>query len=254
MTGQTVFGSNHFKDLTPKEFQTKYLTGYTGPHTNDLTKDRRKLRSDQVKTEDILKTSPATKRRIEPSEVLSSNGLHDPSVLSDKIDRHESVQERYLQYVKQAPMLDKTYYDKEEKQNAKTCNCGSNYYGSRRLSERKSHSLFGKTYYNKQQKQYLCGGYSKTYYNSGSSSSKVDCSKYKLEAGQDFERSDEYEYGQGSCAWYDASCWLKGIFQPIYATSSERFYSNYNYPSSMDWRKMGAVTSVHSQGSVSSHS
>ena len=271
MTGKAVFGSNHFKDLTPQEFQSKYLTGYTGPHTDKLPKDRRRLRSDQVKAkaEDILKSNATPRRRAEPVDVLSSNGLHDPSVLNKKIKRHESVQGRYLKYIEDAPMLGKTYYSKEEKQNERVCKCGSssnsnsnnynsnnynsnnynnnyyNNYSNRRFLGFKNTPIFGKTYYNKSEKQYVCG-YSKTYYNS---SSKVDCSKYKLEAGKDYSTSDNLKYSQDSCKWYDASCLLKHIFQPIYTSSSEKHYSNYNYPSSMDWRSMGAVTSVHSQGS-----
>lgn len=267
LTGKAVFGKNILSDLTQEEFQSKFLTGYKGPHTNEMPSNhRRRLRSDQLNEEpqDILKTSPRTKRRVTPSVVLTSDGLHDPSVLSEKVKRHHSVQERYLKYVEQAPMLDKTYYNKEERQNERKCKCGSssssyntnsnnynNYYNSygnrraRRLEKRQKSPLFGKTYYNKQEKQYICG-YSKTYYNKNKS---LDCSKYKLEAGQDYETSDSYEYSMNRCAWYDVSCWLRGVFQPIYSSSSERHYSNYNYPLSMDWRKMGAVTSIHSQSS-----
>jgi len=245
LTGQAVFGSNHFKDLSPEEFQSQYLTGYTGPHTDNLGKDRRKLRSDQLnRPEDVLKSSSATtQRRAESEEVLSSNGLHDPSV---DIKRHTSVQERYLKYMEDAPMLGKTYYNWSEKQNEKMCKCGSNYsnYSNRRILGFKTAPLFGKTYYNKSEKQQLCG-YSKSYY----SSSTVDCSKYKLEAGKDYKTSDEYKSEGSSCVWYNASCLLRNIFQPVYKSSSENYYSNYNYPSAIDWRQMGAVTSVHSQGS-----
>eukprot|EP00542_Grammatophora_oceanica_P012081 CAMPEP_0194030554 /NCGR_PEP_ID=MMETSP0009_2-20130614/3992_1 /TAXON_ID=210454 /ORGANISM="Grammatophora oceanica, Strain CCMP 410" /LENGTH=766 /DNA_ID=CAMNT_0038670519 /DNA_START=108 /DNA_END=2408 /DNA_ORIENTATION=- len=55
----------------------------------------------------------------------------------------------------------------------------------------------------------------------------------------------------GSCRWYDVSCWLRwfvhrygfgigGTMEPAYDADS--------YPSSMDWRDMGAVSEVHSQG------
>ena len=46
-----VFGSNHFKDLTPEEFKAKYLTGYNGPNTDELSK--RNLRT-KVKNEIVL--------------------------------------------------------------------------------------------------------------------------------------------------------------------------------------------------------
>ena len=265
MTGDAVFGSNHFKDLTPQEFQSKYLTGYTGPHTDKMpTQHKRKVRrSDQLKAaEDILKTSAATKRRVEPIEMLSSNGLHDPSVLSEKISRHESVQERYLKHMEEVPRLSKTYYNYSEKQAERKCKCGSNWgyydsssssssstndYGSRLLKQSVATPKLGKTYYNKKERQSLCG-YSTTYYNknSNSNSDTVDCSKYKLEASV---TSEVYETSSESCLWYDVSCLLRNIFTPLYATVGEKYYSNYNYPSSIDWRKLGAVTSVHSQGS-----
>ena len=255
MTGQAVFGSNHFKDLSPEEFQSQYLTGYTGPHTDKMRHDARNLRSDQLdKKDNKVPDSNSYQRRSKSNEVLSSNGLHDPSV---DITRHEDVQERYLKYMEDAPMLGKTYYNKEEKQKEKICKCGANYnsndysdysnYSNRNLLGIKT-PLFGKTYYNKSEKQKICG-YSKTYYSGSSSSKSVDCSKYKLEAGKDFETSDSFKESGSSCAWYDASCFLRHIFQPIYTSSSESHYRDYNYPSSMDWRQMGAVTSVHSQGS-----
>ena len=40
MTKQPVFGDNAFKDLTKDEFRQKYLTGYTGPHTDQLSQRR----------------------------------------------------------------------------------------------------------------------------------------------------------------------------------------------------------------------
>ena len=36
LTGQPVFGSTPFKDLTTEEFKSQYLTGYRGPHTDQL--------------------------------------------------------------------------------------------------------------------------------------------------------------------------------------------------------------------------
>ncbi len=279
LTGKAVFGSNHFKDLTTEEFQTQYLTGYSGPHTDKIPNEhqRRKLRSDQVrKVDDILKSgagSGTSRRRLEPENILSSNGLHDPSVLSNKIRRHSDVQERYLKHIQQAPILEKTYYSKEEKYNERICKCGSsggnsgnngyyngynnynNYNGNRLLkSITEKFPKMGKTYYSKSEKQKVCG-YGKTYYNSNNrnnnngSYSKVDCSKYKMEQADNLETSNAYEYSNTKCSWYDASCWLQTIFTPIYTSSSEKYYYNYNYPSSMDWRKVGAVTSVHSQGS-----
>jgi len=268
LTGNDVFGSNHFKDLSPEEFQSKYLTGYSGPHTDQMpSNNRRQLRSDQhVSKKDILsilkKGASSQHRRAEPTKHISSNGLHDPSVLSESISRHEDVQERYLKHVQDAPKLSKTYYSAEEKSNQQLCVCGSsssnynsyNNYNSNGNYRRgrflkaitEKMPKMGKTYYNRSEKQQVCG-YSRTYYNTNQSS--VDCSKYKLSDQRDQETSNEFEYSSQGCTWFDASCWLQSIFTPIYTSSSEKYYNNYNYPSSIDWRSMGAVTSVHSQGS-----
>jgi len=268
LTGKAVFGSNHFKDLSQEEFKSKYLTGYTGPHTDQMK--RRKLRSDEV-TKEVYPDG-----RAKPSDMLSSNGLHDPTVLSDKISRHESVHERYLKHVQETPKLSKTYYNYEDKQKEKACKCGTknssstsnnyynsnfssdyynfnykNYYGNRKLGGIFSrHSpLFGKTYYNKSEKQKICGtSYGKSYYNKNSGSS-TDCSKYKLEADFDYTETSNKRQYSSSCDWYDMSCWLQDIFTPLYGVTSEDMYKNYNYPSSIDWRKVGAITNVHSQGS-----
>jgi hypothetical protein len=55
LTKQPVFASNHFKDLTPDEFKTMYLTGYNGPKTDELEKRPpmiRKLSKDSGKVMD----------------------------------------------------------------------------------------------------------------------------------------------------------------------------------------------------------
>lgn len=41
LTGKAVFGSNHLMDLTHEEFQSQFLTGYTGPRTDEEPKDSR---------------------------------------------------------------------------------------------------------------------------------------------------------------------------------------------------------------------
>ena len=58
-------------------------------------------------------------------------------------------------------------------------------------------------------------------------------------------------YG-GTCTWYDVSCWLK-LFVRKYGYriggTMEPSYDAKAYPSAVDWRDLGVVTSVHSQGS-----
>ncbi len=286
LTGKQVFGSNHFKDLSPEEFKAKYLTGYNGPKVDEMNeKHKRKLRS----TSNIFdkRQPPSNERGSEQtSDILSSNGIHDPSILSHRITRHEKVQERYLKHIEQTPKLSKTYYNKEEKAVEKACKCGITYnYGSRRRLARlfkRDSPLFGKTYYNKSEKQMICGSnFSKTYYNNDKNKNKnknyynynynynnnysnsnsnynsnknardyykqktyayynnnrsyynnnIDCSKYKLEADFDYdELSNKRKKSSVSCSWYDLTCWMQGVFTPLYSTS-ESLYDNYNYPS-----------------------
>lgn len=63
--------------------------------------------------------------------------------------------------------------------------------------------------------------------------------------------SNARKFSGGRCTWYDISCWLRHIFTPIYGSSGtdEPEYDDQNYPSQMDWREVGAVTDVRSQGS-----
>ena len=259
MTGKAVFGSNHFKDLTPEEFRSKYLTGYTGPKTDKMSEHKKR----QLRTSDeFIKEYPLHSKQSQPVETLSSDGLHDPSVLSHKIARHPSVQERYLKHIQETPKLSKTYYSKQEKSNQKACLCGSynnnnnsyynnnnsnyysynnnNYYnynsrnGNRRLGLfSRNAPLFKKTYYDRSQRKKVCGSsYGKTYYNNNNSNGKLDCSKYKLEADFDYNEVSNKRSSTNSCDWYDMTCWLQKVFDPIYSVaSSESRYSNYNYPS-----------------------
>ncbi len=268
LTGKKVFGSNHFKDLTHEEFKAKYLTGYAGPKTDEMDNHkRRQLRTSNEFRALMEKKEHAHPNRATPTDVLSSNGLHDPSILSDRISRHESVHERYLKHVEKTPKLSKTYYNREDKAQEKACKCGSknynnnnsnsnsnsnsyynkyndynnyyyssNNYGSRRLSGIfKRHSgMFGKTYYNKSEKQKICGSsYGKTYYNKNSSNNnKVDCSKYKLEADFDYDEVSNERTSSNNCGWYDMSCWMRKIFNPLFSGHTrESMYNNYNYPS-----------------------
>lgn len=55
----------------------------------------------------------------------------------------------------------------------------------------------------------------------------------------------------GGCTWYDVSCWLR-LFVKKYGYriggTMEPKYDANTYPSAVDWRNMGIVTSIHSQG------
>lgn len=52
------------------------------------------------------------------------------------------------------------------------------------------------------------------------------------------------------CSWWDVSCVLRWIFSYQYVGGTrEPVYDENSYPSALDWRSMGVVTDVHSQGS-----
>jgi Papain family cysteine protease/Cathepsin propeptide inhibitor domain (I29) len=55
-----------------------------------------------------------------------------------------------------------------------------------------------------------------------------------------------------SCDWYDMSCILRYIFETYFyglGRTMEPIYDADSYPLMVDWRAVGAVTDVHSQGS-----
>jgi len=56
----------------------------------------------------------------------------------------------------------------------------------------------------------------------------------------------KYYYG---CPWWDVSCYLRKIFGYGTPGTREPIYDKDSYPTALDWRSMGAVSDVHSQGS-----
>ena len=71
LTKQHVFGSNHFKDLAPEEFQAKFLTGYKGAFT-DVLEDKRQ------------EQPPDIRRLRKDSGIVLNPKIH-------KLNIHESV-------------------------------------------------------------------------------------------------------------------------------------------------------------------
>jgi len=63
--------------------------------------------------------------------------------------------------------------------------------------------------------------------------------------------ADPYgEFTIAGCKWYDFSCILRYVFTGhILGGVREPAYDSDSYPDKVDWRDMGVVTSVHSQGS-----
>ena len=71
LTKQEVFGSNGFKDLSPEEFKSKFLTGYKGPKTDDIPTE----------------ASPNVRQ-------MSNGQVLNPRV--HKVEYHESVKQRMM--------------------------------------------------------------------------------------------------------------------------------------------------------------
>jgi hypothetical protein len=54
----------------------------------------------------------------------------------------------------------------------------------------------------------------------------------------------------GGCQWWDVSCMLRYVFGYQYIGGTrEPVYDESSYPSALDWRNLGVVSSVHAQGS-----
>jgi hypothetical protein len=211
MMKQQVFGSNHFKDLTAEEFQSKYLTGYSGPRADEIPA-RKLLRSDHKTSE----SQPLQSKATAFDDVLSSTGRHDPT----NIPRHASVQERYMKQREQAPLLHKTYYQRN-----KSCqsSSSSNYYNGGSSSSYQGSS------------GYWNGRFLKTYYDKNKSSQNSDeCNKNRWQEADKTNRVSN-QMSSSSCTWYEVSCNLKRIFSPIYGSissnSESKYTDSYSYPS-----------------------
>ena len=89
MTGEPVFGSNHFKDLTTEEFKAKYLTGYKGPHTDQLKKPL--TRGNRNNDEESQKH-----RRVVREGLGFVPGPKERAQAKKSAMWHPTVQERYL--------------------------------------------------------------------------------------------------------------------------------------------------------------
>ena len=227
MMKQQVFGSNHFKDLTAEEFQSKYLTGYSGPKADEIP-SRKLLRSDQRKIE----SQPYQSKAASFDDIVSSSGRHDPT----KIPRHASIQERYMKQREQAPLLHKTYYERN-----KNCQSGSssssssysNYNGGSSSYSNYNSGSSSYGYYSKSggSSGYWNGRFLKTYYDkSKKSQHSNECNKNRW---QEVDKTNRVSNQMSStCSWYEVSCNLKKLFSPIYVSNSESKYTaGYSYPS-----------------------
>ena len=203
LTKLPVFGSNAFKDLTPEEFQSNYLTGYKGPKTDELEIPMQQLNA-------FGKNGKRPKNfTITPGSgmVLDAENRGD---FRTAAERHPDVQKRLLEHLN-ASEMGKKYIEHWDHPNRNQ----SNY--SYLFTDAVMEATLAL-----QERAY----------------------KSKL---QEF-------YDNSVCTWYDVSCWLRwvvdnyGDFTGYLNFSREPAYDSNSYPTAVDWRTVGAVTSVHSQG------
>ena len=192
---KNVFGDTHFKDLSPKEFQQRFLTGYKGPKST--------LMDPKAPT---AKTSRGNKMTHEYMKQYK-NPLHVP--------RHASLQTAYRNHwMKHTNAIQSS--------------------SSAKLTEEES-----------------------------SSSPSWFMSLTSALVSAIFEADMSYSNGNNnngneaantsypsSCTWWNLVCLLRWLFGSTFLGSGTREpkYDANNYPSAIDWRDMGAVTSIHSQG------
>lgn len=81
LTKQPVFGSNHFKDLSPEEFKTLYLTGYNPPRQEEL--EKRQLQSRRSPQKRQVGSPKSTGKTLTPG--------------FDRVNMHDSIKQRILQ-------------------------------------------------------------------------------------------------------------------------------------------------------------
>lgn len=91
LTKQSVFGSNHLKDLTPDEFKTTYLTGYNGPKTDTIEQTQPNVR----------KMNQSSRKVLNPDNV---NNMHE--LIRQKINKHRAARGQRL--LKQQPVMQAT--------------------------------------------------------------------------------------------------------------------------------------------------
>ena len=192
MTGKAVFGHNLFSDLDPKEFQSKFLTGYRGPRHSSSSISV--VGNGTVDAAAVLRQSyfRDTKRVAEsPSSVTSS-----------LIKRHPSIQRKLDEVITK--------------------------YGAGGFGEGGNSSNNSQLHGTKFQSNY--GSRCNTWW---------DISCY---------RNNGVKWSNG-CQWWDVSCVLRYIFGYQYMGGTrEPVYDESSYPSVLDWRTLGVVTDVNSQG------
>lgn len=101
LTGQAVFGSNHFQDLTDEEFYQKHLTGYTATVLPSSQNDNTNHYGNTIHDDVIMKPNPYTNVQY----LRSTTTMHREQLLPLRdpihgVTRHPTVQEKFVHHWK----------------------------------------------------------------------------------------------------------------------------------------------------------
>ena len=226
LTNKPVFGSNMFKDLSTEEFKAKYLTGYNGPKTDELDAPMQLLKvlGKNGEGSKVHKTTPGS------GMVLDAENRGD---FRTAVERHPEVQKRLLEYLHMSEM-GKKYIEHWDHPNRNQSNV---------------------SWYNQMGKKYI-EHWDHSYRNQTNTSWYTDAVTEATLALREKEYFRKFKafYDNGICNWYDVSCWLRWVVDKYgyyvgFTGTMEPAYDSDSYPTAVDWRTIGAVTSVHSQGS-----
>lgn len=110
LTGQPVFGSNHFQDLTDEEFYRKHLTGYTATVLVSSENDNADNKNENKRQDDvIMKPNPYTNvqylrstntRQQDPKKQPRREQLLPLLDPIHGVTRHRTIQEKFVHHWK----------------------------------------------------------------------------------------------------------------------------------------------------------
>jgi len=98
LTKQHVFGSNHFKDLAPEEFQTKFLTGYKGAFTDVLEQKRKEL-------------SPDIRRLRKDVGIVLDPKIHKLNIHESVVQKQRHLKNNYQPQIMGSSSMNCKWYD-----------------------------------------------------------------------------------------------------------------------------------------------
>jgi hypothetical protein len=107
LTGQAVFGSNHFQDLSDEEFYQKHLTGYTATVLPSSQNDNTNNYGNKIHDDVTMKPNPYTNVQYLRSTTTINNDINKQQPreqllpLRDPIHgvtRHPTIQEKFVHH------------------------------------------------------------------------------------------------------------------------------------------------------------